>query len=108
MKYILIVYVAMALMWLQYLAVMNLDGNKKRLTFIAKLWAYPILLAGLLSDVVFNVVLGSLMYLEIPREWLFTTRCERHLHADTWRGCLARWFCRNFLDPFDPDGGHCS
>lgn len=108
MKIALIIYLAMAVMWLQYLAVMNLDGNRKKLTLIAKLWAYPILLVGLVSDVLFNFTIGTTSFLEWPEEFLFTTRCKRHLHSTTWRGRVARWFCHNFLDPFDPDGGHCS
>ena len=100
-------YLAFAAMWLQYLAVMNLKENRSKLTITAKLWAYPMLLIGMLSDVIFNVVIGTIVYIELPGELLFTTRCELHLNEPGWRGKVARWFCRNFMDPYDPQGSHC-
>lgn len=101
-------YLAFAAMWLQYLAVMNLKENRSKLTVAAKLWAYPMLWIGLVSDALFNFVIGTVAYIELPREILFTTRCNRHLGDRGWRGSVARWFCRNFMDPFDPAGRHCS
>lgn len=101
-------YLAFAAMWLQYLAVMNLKENRSKLTVAAKLWAYPMLWIGLLSDALFNFVIGTAVYIELPREILFTSRCNRHLGDSGWRGTVARWFCRNFMDPFDPAGRHCN
>lgn len=100
-------YLAFAAMWLQYLAVMNLKENRSKLTIAAKLWAYPMLIVGVLSDVLFNMVIGTVVYVELPRELLFTARCNRHIGEEGWRGDVARWFCRNFMDPFDPAGNHC-
>ena len=101
-------YLAFAAMWLQYLAVMNLKENRSKLTVAAKLWAYPMLWLGLLSDALFNLVIGTVVYVEFPHEILFTSRCNRHLAESGWRGSVARWFCRNFMDPFDPAGRHCN
>lgn len=56
--------------------------------------------------VMLNLSLGSLFFLEFPRSLRFTERCQRHMDDDTWRGSQARWWCRNFLDPFE-EGGHC-
>ncbi|HEY0721690.1 MAG TPA: hypothetical protein VGE50_10620 [Gammaproteobacteria bacterium] len=100
-------YLAFAAMWLQYLAVMNLKENRSKLTVAAKLWAYPMLIVGVLSDVLFNLAIGTVVYVELPHELLFTTRCNRHIGEKGWRGNVARWFCRNFMDPFDPAGNHC-
>lgn len=101
-------YLAFAAMWLQYLAVMNLKENRTKLTVAAKLWAYPMLWVGLFSDMMFNFVIGTVVYIELPHEILFTTRCNRHLQEGGWRRSVARWFCRNFMDPFDPAGRHCN
>lgn len=102
-----VVYLFIASMWSQYLAVMNMKRNHKKLTLTAKLWAYPIAAAALISDVLFNFIFGTVAFIELPQEWLFTYRCSRHLNDSGWRGKIARWFCRNFMDPFDPDGRHC-
>jgi len=102
------IYLAITGMWILYLAGMNLKRNEHKLTLPAKLIAYPAFWFGLLCDVVFNIVLGTVFFIEPPREFLFTARCERHMHDDNWSGALARWFCKNLLDPYDPDGRHCS
>jgi len=91
-----------------YLAVMNLKRNREALTPIVKVFAYPALGVGLLLDLVFNFTIGTIMFLEIPQEWLMTARLNRHLldrHND-WRDVVADWFAKNFLDPFDPKGTH--
>lgn len=58
---------------------------------------------GLLLDLAFNATAGSIMYLEVPREWLFTSRCKRHKDDAGWRGHVARWWARQ-LNQIDP--GH--
>jgi len=104
---ILFFYLAFASMWLQYLAVMNLKEHRAKLTVAAKIWAYPMLFIGLFSDFCFNLVIGTIVYVELPKQLLFTSRCNLHLQDTNWRGSVARWFCRNFMDPYDPDGQHC-
>lgn len=96
-------------MWTFYLAVMHLDTARRRgtLTTAAKVIGYPLLAVGLALDVLFNALWGSLLFLEPPRELLFTARVSR-LNDDTgWRGKLACWICLELLDPFDPSGKHC-
>lgn len=78
-----------------------------RLTPAAKVLGYPWLVAGVLIDAAFNLVTGTLLFLELPRELLFTSRVSRLNDHAGWRGNLARWFCRELLDPFDPAGRHC-
>jgi len=94
--------------WVLYLAVMNLRRNRDKLTPAAKVIAYPVAFIGVLVDAVFNIILGTLFFLELPKEWLFTHRLERHIKESLgYRKRFARWFCVNLLDPFDPDGVHC-
>lgn len=104
---IVFVLYSTALTWTLYLAVMAMKDKRDQLTAATKVFAYPILIIGLLVDVIYNLTAGTIIFLEIPREWLFTTRCERHLLNKTIRGNIARWLCRNFLDPFEPSGKHC-
>lgn len=67
-------------------------------------------------DVLFNLFWGSVMFRELPREWLFTSRVERHyrtcayagppdaptyVHADTQRQCEAVYWA-DWLNEIDP------
>lgn len=100
-------YILIQLTWVHFLAVMNLSRNRNKLTKFARFWAYSILAVGYPLDILFNLVFGTIFLLEPPKELLFTARCNRLIEEDTWRGNMARWFCRNMLDPFDPNGTHC-
>lgn len=109
MKAALLFILLLPLVWTFYLAVMHLDTARRQgtLTTAAKIAGYPVLLAGLAIDAAFNATWGSLIFLEPPRELLFTARVSR-LNDDTgWRGRLACWICLELLDPFDPRGRHC-
>jgi hypothetical protein len=92
-----------------YLTMMHLKSARDhgKLTTASKFFGYPLLIIGLIVDVIFNVVAGTIMFIEIPKEFLFTTRVSRLNDGTDWRGKLANWFCEQLLDPFDPAGKHC-
>jgi len=112
LKWTVITLIAMHVVWVYYLALMNLKRarDKGTLTKPAKLMGLPVLLVGGIADWFFNMTFGTIGYLEKPTHWkeLFSERCERHMHEDNWRGKQSRFWCRNFLDPYDPDGSHCN
>lgn len=95
--------------WLFYLAIMRLRQAREdgKLTGTSKFFGYQLLIPGLVLDTLFNWIVGTICFAEIPKEFLFTARCERWLNSDTWRGSVARFFCRQLLDPFDMGGRHC-
>lgn len=93
--------------WTMYLAVMNLKRNSEKLTAVTKVLGYPLLYIGLVLDVFFNWTIGTILYLEFPREGVFTSRLSRHYGCGGWREKISIWFCKNLLDPFDPSGRHC-
>lgn len=67
----------------------------------------PAALVAVLMDVVFNLIPATLIFLDPPRELLFTHRLDRYeAQSAGWRSTLARWICQNLLDPFQ-QGGHC-
>lgn len=93
--------------WLMFIACMSLLAAHQagKLGPTATVFGGIALVIGILMDFIFNMA-SILLFLELPREWLLTIRCERHLKTkDGWRFRLARWICRN-LDPFQV-GGHC-
>lgn len=62
----------------------------------------PWAVLGLVLDAVFNVLAGTLMFFEVPRETLFSSRVERHFrHSDGWRNRLAVFWAKqlNAIDP---------
>lgn len=95
-------------LWIFYLAVMSLkrarDAGKMSPT--ATVLGYPVLLAGLLLDLTCNVLVMTLLLLELPREGTVTARLKRHALGTGWRRGVAIWFAANLLDTFDPSGKH--
>lgn len=65
------------------------------------LFGVPLFIFGL-QDVVYNVIFGTAMFLERPRELLFTTRLKRLDDAGHLPECLARF--KRTLNEIDP--GH--
>lgn len=97
-------------LFLYYLAYVTLIQAKKVGTFdqlrpYVKVICWSILITAGVLDFLFNVIIGSVLFLDIPRELMFTSRCERHMSKQDWRGSLARWFCRSWLNPFTAN--HC-
>lgn len=106
-----LIYLGMLLTWTWYLATMMLKHKHDEgmeFTIEQKVFGYPMMYAGLilLDVIVMNFIIATLLMAELPREWLFTERCKRHIKESGWRGSFARWACRHFLDPFE-EGGHC-
>jgi hypothetical protein len=72
-----------------------------------RIMAWTILVIAVVLDVAFNVIVGSLLFLELPelRRLLFTARCKKWMDRSGWRGDIARWVCDGWLNPFQD--GHC-
>lgn len=54
----------------------------------------PWAIVGLLLDVVFNLIFGTVMFREFPRELLFTSRVQRHYRTEGSRGRMAEFWAR--------------
>lgn len=79
-----------------------------RLTGILLALCLPWVGIGFIVDVFANVFLATLLFLEFPKEWLFTTRLTRyHKYVGGYKYDAANFICQNLLDPFDPSGDHC-
>ncbi len=101
--------VALYVFFLAYVTLMVARGNGKLAAAPppVRVVAYGILLVAWVLDVAFNVVIGSLIFIELPdwRRPTFTNRCSKHMDEQGWRGEIARWVCRGWLNPMDD--GHC-
>lgn len=103
-------FVAYAL-WDRFVLIMGLYRAhlNKRLNGLNKVLAAPNVVIGFVLDVVVNITWATLVFRELPEEWLVTTRLQRWVNdtRHSWRRVRARWWCENVLDPLDPTGKHC-
>lgn len=91
-----------------YLAVMNLSRHKDTLDSQQKVIFFPIVLIGILCDVLFRWTVGIVLLADIDLKChLFTCVLQKHVKSDSWRGKVARFICGKLLDKFDPSGRHC-
>lgn len=111
--FIAALYATMLVTWTFYLALMSVKKEYERLkkenkdfTIYQKVFLIPMAFLGYISDVCMNLFVGTVSFFELPKELLFTSRCQRHLNKDNRQGKVARFFCKEYLDPYD-DGGHC-
>lgn len=101
-------FLAFWLLWVFYLAVMNLkrvqDAGKLNKTCLYL--GLPVLFVGLALDFLCNVFVMTLVLLEPPQEMTVTARLQRHkFHSKGWRLKIVEWF-ETVLDEFDPSGNH--
>lgn len=102
--------VAAYALWVCYLALMNVcrvkrEGKIKRVQLVL---AAPLMLVGGVLDVAFNLVVGTVLLLDVPRELTLSARLARLHHKDKgWRGRVATVVGDYLLHDFDPTpGGH--
>lgn len=96
-------------LWVFYLAVMNLKRVKDagKLGKVALAFGTPVLIVGLVLDLLVNVLVMSIIMLELPQETTVTARLKRHKRESTgWRLKVTNWFASELLDQFDPSGVH--
>lgn len=81
----------------------------RRLSKAGYAFGLPWVALGYALDFLANVIVATLIFLELPREALVTTRLQRHINSPTssWRTAIAVWVCDEMLDVFDPSGNHC-
>jgi hypothetical protein len=112
----LYILLSLVVFWVFYLAAMNLlrANVEGKLGKVAWVIGTPVVFVGMVIDLVFNITLFSLLFLELPRELFVTKRLKRHIKSqwhgnkkELWRKSLALWICSNLLNPFDHTGDHC-
>lgn len=96
--------------WGMYVLVMGIYRAhlSKRLKGFVRILSFPFVVIGFLMDVLANLILASIIFVEPPRELLVTGRLKRLIkEGDGWRRRLAKFICDHLLDVFDPNGDHC-
>ena len=95
--------------WVVYLAIMNLMRVRDTvgLSIAAERCGKALLYFGLFLDFLCNVLTCTLIFRDIPRDFLVTSRLQRYVDGpEGWRKDRAIWWAENMLDSFDPTGSH--
>lgn len=83
------------------------EGRLAEMPTLARGHVYAIVYFAAILDMIFNVVIGSFIFLQPPhpQRLLFTARLKSWKEDTGYRGKFARWFCNGWLNPGDK--GHC-
>lgn len=99
----LLSWIVLGALFLGYPTVQRLKHDHyDEIGWFIKVPAYVAVFVGLIADVLFNATWGTVVFRELPKEFLFTDRLKRH-----WRGTdevqknrAAPWVKRvNLIDP---------
>jgi len=105
-SFVILGYAIAVLTWIFYLAAYHLIPLRDQLHPVAKAHAYVIVGIGLVLDAILNIVVATIAFGDLPREWLLTTRLKRYKAGRLgWRRVVAYWVCEHLLNQFDE--GHC-
>jgi hypothetical protein len=106
--YILLgVYPTLLLLWVLYVFTMALKRAKENglLHPVALVIGSSIAAPAYILDIAVNLTIGTVLFLDFPREWTLSARMSRlYVPGSTaWRSKLSAIFAVIFLDPFDPN-----
>lgn len=102
--------------WNSYLTVMKVRSEYKEGEFDNSIWqvrAAVIIRVAIFAveNTLFNAIWGSIQFLELPqwhkKEFFFTDRVSRWSKKTGKRAEKARYYCKNWLNPFDIGNVHC-
>lgn len=99
------------LLWVFYAAVMRLKMVRDAGGLEGKPWikafGYTTLAVGLVLDFFVNVVAGTIVFREVPREWTLSSRlCRLSNGPAGWQQRWALAIRVALLDEIDPSGTH--
>ena len=99
--------------WLFFLLMMQFIGARDAgalESWIVKAHVLPVIAIGLRFYVMLNLTIATVAFLDLPREWQFTKRCQRYIAGESqwprwewlmrYRTAVAGWVCKHLLDPF--------
>lgn len=75
--------------------------EKDKLQWYHYIYGIPIIVIGIPIDFLFNIIFGMIIYREVPKEFLFTSRIQRWKDKDEkdYRTKLSQWICKTMLNP---------
>jgi hypothetical protein len=108
MIWLYIVLADLYLFFIMYVASMAMirAHAEKKLNGLLWVLCLPFVAVSIVLDFINNLIVFTLLFAELPREWLVTDRLKRHARQHTFRGKIARWLDSFVLAPFDHTGSH--
>jgi amino acid transporter len=123
MIYLLLSFASAYALWVFFLAAMNLiqARDEGALPTWAHRLGLPVILVGIVIDVVVQLTIACVIFLELPHEMTVSGRVKRWVEGPKfigypdgpptkglrwWRYSVALWMRLNLLKPFDRTGGH--
>lgn len=89
-------WLVLGALFLGYPTMQRLKGHRDELDWKVKVPVYVALVIGILADVIFNAIWGTIIFREPPQEWTFTERLSRHRDNPK----AAEWIRQvNLIDP---------
>jgi len=99
-------------LWIHYIVAMGILRlkNDGKLTTPIKVMGTPAIVVAYGLDVISNIVICTLLFTDLPREWTVSGRLTRYYTEGKtgWRYKAAKWVLTQLLDGFDPTGEHRS
>lgn len=95
-------WIVLGMLFPAYPTIHRLHKEGVKLGLVIRIPMFIALVLGLLADVLFNAIWGTLIFRELPKEWLFTDRLKRHWRGENAKqiGRAANWVHRvNLVDP---------
>ena len=93
------------IMYVASMAMIRAHAEKK-LNGLLWVLCLPFVAVSIVLDFINNLIVFTLLFAELPREWLVTERLKRHVKQHTIRGKVARYIGNTILNPFDHSGDH--
>lgn len=104
----LYIYLLLCVFYVSYIAAINLIYSWEGLAPWVRLTSFMPVFAFVVLDVVFNLTVATILFIDTPKEFMFTQRLTRYRKGDSgWRNTVSTKICTQALNPFDPTKKHC-
>lgn len=104
MMYAVAAPIALFILWAMFVVVMTMAQLRGagRLSQLMIDVGLSMVAVGLVWDVLCNIFIASVVFLELPLEATVSARLHRLVATDGWRAKLAIWFAEVTMNPFCP------
>lgn len=105
----LLLHIFLAVFYTLYIAAINIYRDWDTLALWVKINSIEIVVTMMVLDVIAQLTLATVLFLDFPREGTVTQRLSRYKSPTTPPGLrkdIATVICRDALNPFDVKG-HC-
>ena len=106
--FILLGFIGFFVLWLFFINVMTWKKHREHIPKVLQYPLYVIALVGYVVDVVFNLVYGSIIFMEWPKQWTLSKRLRElliRMPKSSYKWKVAYFMCTKMIEPWD--WNHC-